>query len=1849
MNRLKKGTGALGFFALLLLALVSSQISWAQRAVRMNSSVTTDGLVAYYPFNGNANDESGNENHGTPTAAVVLATGINGEANSAYMFGGYDNPGHICVPNSESLQFTDCVTFSAYVKPTSWVSMDGWGYRAESNNAQCIFAKDHDRSGVAFYLAGGDDGINFWTGSFYDSWSQISTTPIAGDFLNKWTHVAFVYGGGYARLYVDGNLLDERESTPNFSTMNSRNLYIGKFSDYWYPFNGVIDEVRIYNRALTKSEIKAISQFAESTISNTIYTVSPSNWTNVPSTNVTQGSRTIHGGLLQAKATVSGKTATFTLKKKDGSVFNSRGHIVVYYDSYDGTIVKSNVSYEAGITNPTVDVDLDFTSGRRKYVIVIKSGDIFYYTRPITISADDSYSDTDLAIAGGSYFNTSILTTGKPFPFNIEIKNNSSEDWNGSFYLKCGKEDWLQWYEVSIAAGAKKALLTKEYTPTTSGRKTLTLYYQTGGSGSGVEVDAGNFDNPFTISVADPPSSDKLATPDKNTFSATDVTETSFVANWGAVSGAQYYDINVRRKGGDYANSVFSGGSSTTSVKVTGLNPGTSYQFQIRARNGNSSQNSDWSASIPTAVTTKKKGTEPANLSIYAVRGFDGKTPLTVGVANTYKVYVVNNGSSDWSGSFYLKEGDTNLKPWHNISLVRNGKAVQPLEFDYIPESTGTKTLKLYYQTNTSGSGIPVSAAVNNVNPMTIQVIADPAVNDELKLKSAIVCPETLELGQKATISAEVLNTGETECAVFLTDGNTVISSRERVASGQSKTVNTTWEPTTSGTHSIAVYYKVKGVSGQKLVTVNGFSNPVSVNVTGVDNPTVTEAKMALITKDCAPKEVIAGDVVYYHFRITDKNDKPLKGLKAQFGCIGSDKEVLVETSPSDEEGYAVLSISTDGSDAIASRGNNVTFTCIGFLDEQSNHVNLLNEGSSVGDFSLRIHEGNSFTEATGFDDVESLAVTLDLGASAKADLKLIEASASLSCPLTTTFLWKDGELLTQIEEEARFDVDGGIDAKFANCFELSAGLGYFQGSKSSRTYNWNDPAKTGLAILMSLIGMDQLYTSTQLARSVESVVRWFGVKTDGKSIEEFFESIHEAKDEQASSQYLGVSGGASLKGFNSWPKYMPVGKGTLFPDLKIPSNSGKYNFTENNMKFEAEASATIEPDKRQTDLQTGIWQYGVGKNLKVKMSGDGDMIFSKLSPAKPTLLNPIPENSVKLPEGLYQKDYSSSKFGAKMNFSMSAKEEEMYTSESRTSLAKISNGLKMEGGVKLSTEYLSDYICPEWMSKNNTDKGKTSISGALGMGYNWKMSSKGAWANYLMSLANNPDTKNLASDIYPVFSDRYAINAPITYFLRCVDEEKELSLLHSLQEASQTLDNSRLLSDEFKVKDVFKIEQQESQKAEFNLSLPILKWGPVDVTFDCGLSLGFNFYPSESYYSLRDNKFFPVVVRSNLSLASMCQKATTFIKNTFNEALGIEDKNEIAEEYEKIGKKLEDWVMPDFASVLSNMGDQHDINPNSARLLKRHPNLASLNQKEICTFTYTLNDEMPNFNDETRVAFSHFYPAGLLLGVTDQGDTLFVASEVCDLIAIQGTDTLKTTQQGAMKLETTIGADDLTPFGFQEDTPLDVYYSEEGREDIWHYLGPAGTTIMTDRMGKYMMATSIKNDVIAPNVMADLDEETGLLHIKVNENIGLRVNTLSVLINGMKRDVTVINESNFEIYLSEEDMQSMLTLYVTINDLAGNQGSLFQLFNLDKDDPDGIKSIETEKDKTEIFLSKNVLKIEGAEPNATLMLFSLKGDVIAKDKTDNSGKAQVRLNHLSSGVYVVTLSNGKAKKFLIK
>ena len=230
-----------------------------------------DGLVAYYPFNGDAKDASGHGNDGV-LSNVTPTTGTYGEADGAYQFGGYYNQGYIRIPNSESLKFTDGFSFSCFVKPTDWFGQDTDGAFTTTDAVQAIFAKSNDHNGPAFQFAGTPSRIKFYSSSLEQNsqWCGLNSLDrIQGDKQNNWIHVAFTYSDKVACMYIDGELIQRKSITPNFSQMNSQDLYLGRYSNDWYPLNGALDEVRIYNRALTEVEVLALAEGSEQAYAET--------------------------------------------------------------------------------------------------------------------------------------------------------------------------------------------------------------------------------------------------------------------------------------------------------------------------------------------------------------------------------------------------------------------------------------------------------------------------------------------------------------------------------------------------------------------------------------------------------------------------------------------------------------------------------------------------------------------------------------------------------------------------------------------------------------------------------------------------------------------------------------------------------------------------------------------------------------------------------------------------------------------------------------------------------------------------------------------------------------------------------------------------------------------------------------------------------------------------------------------------------------------------------------------------------------------------------------------------------------------------------------------------------------------------------------------------------------------------------------------------------------------------------------------------------------------------------------------------------------------------------------------
>lgn len=209
-----------------------------------------EGLVAYYPFNNNANDESGIGNHGTVSGAALTPDRKN-NPNSAYYFDGTND--YIKVEDAASLRLSEAATIAM------WLNIDvGTDY-------QNVYDFRHMLCKGATYGGYYEDysiGLSNPQGALQWSYNMVKTdTPLP---QGSWHHIAisFDYSQQKIKLYVDGNL--EKTYSQQFPklTVSNRSLYIGaRYSaSVKTYFKGKLDDILIYNRALSQEEIRLLSQ-----------------------------------------------------------------------------------------------------------------------------------------------------------------------------------------------------------------------------------------------------------------------------------------------------------------------------------------------------------------------------------------------------------------------------------------------------------------------------------------------------------------------------------------------------------------------------------------------------------------------------------------------------------------------------------------------------------------------------------------------------------------------------------------------------------------------------------------------------------------------------------------------------------------------------------------------------------------------------------------------------------------------------------------------------------------------------------------------------------------------------------------------------------------------------------------------------------------------------------------------------------------------------------------------------------------------------------------------------------------------------------------------------------------------------------------------------------------------------------------------------------------------------------------------------------------------------------------------------------------------------------------------------
>ncbi len=225
----------------LLLIIISS--CWLQ--------LTAQTPVAYYPFNGNANDAIGTLN-GTVSGAI-LSTDRFGSAGNAFSFDGVDD--NIDLSNSNVIRPTAALTISAWFNIENPAgAAAGRQILSCTENAGYQIAYDKALNAFVLYVRR-NGGYGF---------VQVAAAP----YLTGWHYMAGTFDGRFTRLYMDGVLVatDDAGATFPIQYNSGVNTYIGAEAsdpvatgvaiDPNYYWHGRIDEVKIYNTALTASQVQ---------------------------------------------------------------------------------------------------------------------------------------------------------------------------------------------------------------------------------------------------------------------------------------------------------------------------------------------------------------------------------------------------------------------------------------------------------------------------------------------------------------------------------------------------------------------------------------------------------------------------------------------------------------------------------------------------------------------------------------------------------------------------------------------------------------------------------------------------------------------------------------------------------------------------------------------------------------------------------------------------------------------------------------------------------------------------------------------------------------------------------------------------------------------------------------------------------------------------------------------------------------------------------------------------------------------------------------------------------------------------------------------------------------------------------------------------------------------------------------------------------------------------------------------------------------------------------------------------------------------------------------------------------
>lgn len=238
----------------------------------------TAGLVAHWDFNGTVADQSGNGHNGSPSN-ITYTFGKKNQANTAASFNGFGS--YIDVPSSTDFDNFNNYTISAVMKPQDFYKglcqtshIIGRGQYHSQGSWFLLYSDNYYDSSCA--ITGDTSNFFFGTGSGVSSNSVPSKHFQAANQVetNRWYCVVTTYDSVSFKVYVDGQLI--ATGVPRFGPFpvgaSTSNVTIGanragNFAQFPYWYRGLIDDIKVYDRALTPTEISNLcDEFVDTAI-----------------------------------------------------------------------------------------------------------------------------------------------------------------------------------------------------------------------------------------------------------------------------------------------------------------------------------------------------------------------------------------------------------------------------------------------------------------------------------------------------------------------------------------------------------------------------------------------------------------------------------------------------------------------------------------------------------------------------------------------------------------------------------------------------------------------------------------------------------------------------------------------------------------------------------------------------------------------------------------------------------------------------------------------------------------------------------------------------------------------------------------------------------------------------------------------------------------------------------------------------------------------------------------------------------------------------------------------------------------------------------------------------------------------------------------------------------------------------------------------------------------------------------------------------------------------------------------------------------------------------------------------